>query len=803
MNYNYKKSIRPARPRSRVLQGTSNVSISAASYISSSSGGVVEGHTHVNYLTLAQIGRDGYYLIWGDEEPEKVWAGYADKAAIAEQAAKADEADHAKEADYAKEANHAATADNSERWNEEHFEDWLDQPVRTTDDVKFSRVDSGRVVSPHFTTPDFVPDIVGGYGFAAIQDPETGHTTAYTDDLVVRGRMSVTEIEIQNVNAVGGILVVSKGSGKTKGVMPFDGEMLVILDLEDGEENQFVAGDLVRWGRLDRQTGEYRSGWCEVLAIYTGSFGTGLLLDVNTHLEFRSEDGADVLVSEDGVTLLVSEADASGLPAEGDNLVLMGSKIEGRQGFIIISAEDGIENISVYSGVDTPWALKGKLRTRLGGLKDVEDADFGALDGYGLWGDNVYLRGKFMLRNAAGSDVEIGEQIQLEVGNGIAREFAKDHENLVIDSIPMAFAGVSDGYVTSPMSRQVFFYLTEIPQPGEMVTLRLVGMFGTRSDIFLGSWQDATTFTLRSQSKEDTVHDVTFEWPEGGTSNWLAVRLQNYGQPNPGSGLFLRSLILVRGSYIPSELRAEDYIGVGLLKTGINIEQGKITATANNFEVRNNAGETTMALDGEGKLNVNLIRTEAIQSRVVTCFGSEAGRPLKATLNANGDGEYIIYHKPELVDNGLGGIFMESRPHVVFNWDEQTESVAQCYDLDGNLLWTLGNKGFENRRGVDSYRTLKLSKSDLVSASQFQTLPTSNYYQYLNAEDVFNGLVFVTPDVNGEKIPDGVYYEANPIMKVATIDGDSYTGSTTQYIRRYYNFTGGRIVGQGSLDVAV
>ena len=52
--------------------------------------------------------------------------------------------DSAVEASHAKEADHSVEADNADKWDGEHFGEWIDQPVRSSDDVKFGSVQTNK-----------------------------------------------------------------------------------------------------------------------------------------------------------------------------------------------------------------------------------------------------------------------------------------------------------------------------------------------------------------------------------------------------------------------------------------------------------------------------------------------------------------------------------------------------------------------------------------------------------------------------------------------------------------------------------
>lgn len=90
-----------------------------------------------------------------------------------------------------------------------------------------------------------------------------------------------------------------------------------------------------------------------------------------------------------------------GSPWDKMDLVQMGSSDTDRQSLIYLTAHDtNNPYIDGYSGVAQDGDVTGHRKFRLGNLTGVTDALLGALSGYGLWSDNVYLTGKLVLPNA-------------------------------------------------------------------------------------------------------------------------------------------------------------------------------------------------------------------------------------------------------------------------------------------------------------------------------------------------------------------------------------------------------------------
>lgn len=213
-----------------------------------------------------------------------------------------------------------------------------------------------------------------GEGFQIWKMLATGDWSMTIDRLTVRKLMTVYELLISKIRAVGGQIVVSAGNGKIKTVETDESGENYLIKFED--ENTFAVGDLMR---------------CQV---WTGSGIKYYWVRVS------ASDG-------DTVTVPVSEFEGV-KPEQGDECVLMGNTDNPlRQNLISISAtEDGQPRIDVLNGVKEK-NFNGCLRARLGNLDGISDNSFPADNqphGDGLYADNAYLRGTFIL--STGEDIK-------------------------------------------------------------------------------------------------------------------------------------------------------------------------------------------------------------------------------------------------------------------------------------------------------------------------------------------------------------------------------------------------------------
>lgn len=290
-------------------------------------------------------------------------AAHAAKADLAELAKQAEQALHAARAD---EAAHATEADNTDKWDGKQFADYLDQAVRKTDIVEF-----GGVVTDELHSAGTFVDGLTGSGFRLWKD-EGGQTFLTLDKLTVRQTMSVFELLINKIRSVGGQICVSAANGKIKSVTETGLYYHIVFE----QENTFVAGDLMRCQTFTG--GDARSYWVEIASC-----------------------------GDDWVRVKKGEFDTV-LPKAGDECVLMGNTADtARQNLVLISAtDDGQPRVDVMDGVKNK-TLDGTLRARLGNLDGIVDGRFPSdrqPQGNGLYADNAYLKGSFVLDT--GEDVK-------------------------------------------------------------------------------------------------------------------------------------------------------------------------------------------------------------------------------------------------------------------------------------------------------------------------------------------------------------------------------------------------------------
>jgi hypothetical protein len=235
------------------------------------------------------------------------------------------------------------------------------------------------IIQQFLSSPTFVSGFLGE-GFKIWV--ENGNWHIECDNLTVRQTMNIFELLIQKIRSVNGALVVSQSNGKIKSVSEDETNYVITME-EEGET--FQPNDLVR---------------CQV---WTGSKTKFYWVEVSS-------------VSGNSITVKKPEFTAGNKPEKGDEVVQMGNTQNAqRQALIYITAqESGHPYIEILNGVKTK-SLSGTNRTRLGDLSNIQDSAFPEgqqPSGSGLYCDNAFLRGIFLLRNGKSVEDEVNQAKQ-------------------------------------------------------------------------------------------------------------------------------------------------------------------------------------------------------------------------------------------------------------------------------------------------------------------------------------------------------------------------------------------------------
>jgi hypothetical protein len=197
-------------------------------------------------------------------------------------------------------------------------------------------------------------------------DLDTDYTLT-VDNLVVRKALTAYELNINKINSVNGGIIVSVANGKCLNV---SGTTIYFDEDGTNKQIQFVVDDYIR---AQEWTGR----------------GIGSYIGRVTAVNHSTTYGAASIVA----------TTISGTPWNGMDLVQVGhASIAARQNLIYITASDtNNPYIDMLAGV-TDGDFTGHQKLRIGNLSGITDVDFGgALSGYGLYANNIYLKGSIIM----------------------------------------------------------------------------------------------------------------------------------------------------------------------------------------------------------------------------------------------------------------------------------------------------------------------------------------------------------------------------------------------------------------------
>lgn len=354
---------------------------------------------------------------------------HAAKADIALQAQKAAEAARAAVADYAAGAGHAATADMATEADHATSAYELDKgsPTRreflsrkqadsaeecinfiegltvgengghgmnaagdmTARDVTGRKVAADRgsfgdILMRYLSSAGFAPGLIGSG--AGIWQDDAGKWHLDIDAITARQSLTVLELLIQRIRAVGGAVVLSQASGKVAEVVEtgtgVGSDSYYRLYLEEGGDGDFMAGDLVRCSRWDGDSGDPE----------------------RMHAYWEEAVKAEWDAARERRFVAIRRPTSTGtVPAAGDELVLMGNtRDKTRQGFIHLTVEAGKPRIAEWAGVNSAVLKPEQMVTCLGDLDGIEWQGR-TLEGvgYGLMTRNFYGTGEIVLKSGA------------------------------------------------------------------------------------------------------------------------------------------------------------------------------------------------------------------------------------------------------------------------------------------------------------------------------------------------------------------------------------------------------------------
>ena len=276
------------------------------------------------------------------------------------------------------------------------YEGWINQPVRTIDDVQFNSVKSskgnwsidefGNIIARLVTltqglqTDNFAAGLTGT-GFGVVNKSE-----AHMDKAVVRKYLEVLSLVVAQMFYRGGRQVLSPAGMKVSGVEETEDGWRLRMETDEGQRNEFTAG---AQARCDRYGTGQRYWWRLVTAVGTD------------YIEVSKTD----------------RDEGSMAPEVGDEVVQFGHRTDPYLQWVVMDSSFSDDaGRTVYAGVDS-YSLDGKMVLREG----VDPKDGGRI--------GLFLADGTEVSTAIGNlQDEIGG-----LGEGLRMDIAAEEGNLVVD----------------------------------------------------------------------------------------------------------------------------------------------------------------------------------------------------------------------------------------------------------------------------------------------------------------------------------------------------------------------------------
>ncbi len=303
-------------------------------------------------------------------------------------------------------------------WAGHKFGDYLDQPVRSSD----------KVIHKSLSSKKFVP----GFSGEGYKIDENNNATF--DNLVVRKQMQVYELLINKIRATNGAIWVSDAMKYEKdygtdseyyciGVDEKDNSRLVVFQKDDIILSQ-------RWT------------------------GNGIKRSVLTVSSVASE-GKFVKCKKSSLI--------GAVPEIGDEFVRIGNTTnQNRQGAIYLTAsDDNAPYLDVLDGVDSDSFIN-KIKVRLGRLKGINDPDLGELDGYGLYGQNVFLKGVFHVTGGNAETKSGSEKLVQDLINSLGSAAYVDKVEKAMLGDSLIVGGYLRNELIDVVNREKNFVLSDV-----------------------------------------------------------------------------------------------------------------------------------------------------------------------------------------------------------------------------------------------------------------------------------------------------------------------------------------------------
>lgn len=244
----------------------------------------------------------------------------------------------------------------------------------------------------------------------------SGDGDAVFNNITARGKLAATVFEYEKVSSVGGSLyvaptIISGGESPIEQIN-IGTEIYYTIAIEhpftgtnfESAGRKWKTGDVVSVQGFAEKNGavyEIRDLRCKITSIDNDGCVLQSLQTADTVGVYNADTGAAYTVGSINLS--------NGSLADGAMFIFLGAANNNtlvREGIYISANEENSPYIDVYDSTGGD-----NLKVRLGNLSGITDPDIqkGPLSGYGLYGENVYLKGTFIAQDGKIGNLSIAE----------------------------------------------------------------------------------------------------------------------------------------------------------------------------------------------------------------------------------------------------------------------------------------------------------------------------------------------------------------------------------------------------------
>ena len=483
------------------------------------------------------------------------------------------------------------------------------QHLTSTSSPQFSNMTLGEYSSPNYSNGEIgTSTFASGFTGTGWKISRNGNEYDFeTNNMMIRGTLSVYELLIQQIRASNGAIFVSSSAKVESDTSLSSSNDNGTITFEDPSNNNicpFAVNDLIMMQRINPGS-------------LVASDASGEATNVIKKLVYKVTQ-----VNGKTVTVVNGGYNNTSSPNSGDDFVRIGNTDNSdRQGIIYLTSDDSNSPfIDIKSDIDSYSDWTGSTpKVRLGKLNGINDSDLGGnLSGFGLYSNNIFLKGKIVANSGEIGGIKMASN-KLYVGTG-----TYNNSNTAFYLDDGGSFSLKDKLSWNGTTLTVNGTVT-IQNPGDINTDDLnhnAGWTQNQSDTTtnnaITSAQNTAnskvkTFIQTSAPSATTVGDVWIDSDDNnklyrasatGSSNWVAATPDSDVNTttiigNTVTTGFVNALNITADSVSANNVTAGTITG-STLQTGSSGQRVVIDGSSNKLNFFNSSGTSMIQMDGGG-----------------------------------------------------------------------------------------------------------------------------------------------------------------------------------------------------------